>query len=72
MNPAPLVARALVISIDNDEEESLRLSLPSSSLTLDSSVLTTHKDMAPHTKGKTNHVQTPAESPKENGTKREK
>lgn len=59
-------------SIDNDEEESARLDLPSSSLTLDSSVLMAHKDMAPHTKGRTNHVQTSAESPKENGMKRGK
>lgn len=59
-------------SIDNDEEESAGLGLPSSSSTLDSSVLMAHKDMAPHTKGRTNHVQTSAESPKENGMKREK
>lgn len=58
-------------SIDNDDEESARLDLPSSSLTLDSSVLMAHKDMAPHTKGRTNHVLTSAESPKENGAKRE-
>lgn len=46
---------------DNDKEESARLGLPSSSLTPDSSVLMAHKDVAPHTKGRTNHVQTSAE-----------
>lgn len=45
----PLVARALVIVIDN--EESVRLGLPSFSLTLDSSVLVAHTDAAPHTGG---------------------
>lgn len=49
----PLVARALLIVTDSDEEESAGLSLPSSSLTPDSSVLMAHKDMAPHTKGRT-------------------
>lgn len=57
---------------DNDKEESARLGLPSSSLTPDSSVLMAHKDVAPHTKGRTNHVQTSAEPAKENGMKREK
>lgn len=49
--------------IDSDEEESPRLSLPSSSSPFDSSVLVAHKDMALHTKSRTNHVQTSAESP---------
>lgn len=44
--------------IDDDNEESPGLGLPSSSLTLDSSVPMAHKDMALHTKSRTNHVQT--------------
>lgn len=59
-------------SIDDEKEESPRLGLPSSSFILDSSALMAHMDMAPHTKGRSNHVQTSAESPAETGTRREK
>lgn len=59
-------------STDDEKEESPRLGLPSSSFTLDSSALMAHMDMAPHTKGRSNHVQTSAESPTETGKRREK